>query len=390
MSVFLIFASKAADLCRAGDWSLDCVDQESREFLRRLTLTWRYEEGRDRAGNQIREAHGNWAGELMRWIEEKFEALPEWTTYEDMRLSAIERAVRSSPASQPDATSTPPNQTISPGFAPSRRGFGEVPPSAGTEQSITSFAIPSGQVMGNVAVFTDPKFPPPDIWQEALPLIEEALRVWGFKGSEPANVFWNRWLAQCNWHGETTFLNASIKHCRVFAGHLLGEGRDEDAAVFARVALGLEKLKDRADNREKDLIARQIPAVPDDVDAPGAAPTDPPTIASPSPIEPSRETGPLITPRPLSTRRAHRNLLHKGDSTLLRDPHGMLKESVSFKRASTYLGVSLRQVQRLVSGKRSLTTVGGGNNRQITVGSLLEYLPEKKATQSDPLRHEAT
>src|SRR5450631_547378 len=140
MTVFLIFASNAVDLCRAGDWSLDRVDQESREFLRLLTLTWRYEEGRDRAGNQIREVCGTWGGGLVRWVEEKFEALSEWTEYEDMRLSAIGRAVRSSPAPQPEATSTPPDQTISPGFAPSRRGFGEVPLSAGTEQSITSFA----------------------------------------------------------------------------------------------------------------------------------------------------------------------------------------------------------------------------------------------------------
>jgi hypothetical protein len=71
-------------------------------------------------------------------------------------------------------------------------------------------------------------------------------------------VFWNRWLEQCNWHDETNFLRASIEHCKVFAGHLLGEGRNEDAAVFARVAVGLEKLKAKAGARIKDLIAQQL------------------------------------------------------------------------------------------------------------------------------------
>jgi hypothetical protein len=95
----------------------------------------------------------------------------------------------------------------------------------------------------SLAIFTDPRFPPPDIWQEAYVLIKEALKAWGLKGSEPENVFWNRWLEQCNWHGETNFLRASIEHCKVFAGHLLGEGRNEDAAVFARVAIGTRKAE---------------------------------------------------------------------------------------------------------------------------------------------------
>jgi hypothetical protein len=44
----------------------------------------------------------------------------------------------------------------------------------------------------------------------------------------------------------------------VFANHLLGEGRGEDAAVFARVAVGLEDLRAKADARLNDLIARQL------------------------------------------------------------------------------------------------------------------------------------
>jgi hypothetical protein len=128
----------------------------------------------------------------------------------------------------------------------------------------------SQQAMGTVALFTDPRYPPPDIWQQAYVLIKEALKAWGFKGNEPENAFWNRWLDQCNWHGETNFLRASIEHCKVFAGQLLGEGRNQDAAVFARVAVGLEKLKDRAEARVKDLIAQQLnPERP--IDAPHAS-----------------------------------------------------------------------------------------------------------------------
>jgi hypothetical protein len=70
----------------------------------------------------------------------------------------------------------------------------------------------------------------------------------------------------------------------------------------------------------------------------------------------------------------------KGDVGLLQEPDGRLKESVSFEHASLYLGVSLRQVQRLVSAKKGLRAIGGGHNKQITVSSLLEYLPAKKAT----------
>ena len=134
----------------------------------------------------------------------------------------------------PDAPATPAVQTSPPQFAPSRQCF------------------------GSVAVFTDPRYPPHDVWQEAYVLIKEALKAWGFKGSEPENAFWNRWLEQCNWHDETNFLRASIKHCKVFASHLLGEGRNEDAAVFARVAVGLEKLRAKADARLEDLIAQQV------------------------------------------------------------------------------------------------------------------------------------
>jgi hypothetical protein len=80
---------------------------------------------------------------------------------------------------------------------------------------------------------------------------------------------------------------------------------------------------------------------------------------------------------PAGASESHRS--RKGDVTLLWDPEGKLKEAVSRVHATEYLGVTPRQVQRLVS-KEILTVIGGGQNKQIMVSSLLEYLPTKKRT----------
>jgi hypothetical protein len=146
----------------------------------------------------------------------------------------------------------PSEQKIGPEAAISRRGM-VAPIPIGPEA-----AISRRSVGGGLALFTDPNSPPPDIWQEAYPLIKEALTAYGFKGGESENAFWKRWLDHCHWHGETNFLRASIKHCKVFASQLLGEGKTEAAAVFARVAIGLEKLTAKEDARLNDLIAQQV------------------------------------------------------------------------------------------------------------------------------------
>jgi hypothetical protein len=64
-------------------------------------------------------------------------------------------------------------------------------------------------------------------------------------------------MKQCGWRGQPNFMDASIEHCKIFAGHILGEGRQQDAAVFARVAVELKALQARADARVSDLLAQQ-------------------------------------------------------------------------------------------------------------------------------------
>ncbi len=107
LRVFLVFAEDAVQLCHTGDWGLDRADRESKEFLRRLTITWRHEEGRDRGGNQVREVCGNWGGcQLERWVDEKFRSRPEWTRYEDLFLGISGGVSTLKPSSGPEAEST--------------------------------------------------------------------------------------------------------------------------------------------------------------------------------------------------------------------------------------------------------------------------------------------
>jgi len=113
-------------------------------------------------------------------------------------------------------------------------------------------------------------------------------------------------------------------------------------------------------------------------------------------IEPAAETSQTLSdPLPSSTA-GDRNVAHpsdawratkvekrarKGDLTLLQETgETTLKDSVSYDHARSYLGVSRRQVERLVSEKKGLTVIGGGHNKRITVSSLLAYLPPRKAT----------
>ncbi len=117
--------------------------------------------------------------------------------------------------------------------------------------------VPSQSKIYAPSVFPDVTYPPPDIWNRARPLINDAVKAWGFHGEEPEHAFWNRWLSQCNWHGQSNFLLASIEHCKQFARYLLGDGRREDATVFARVAVELQKLVDEDDARVLDLLREQ-------------------------------------------------------------------------------------------------------------------------------------
>src|SRR4029077_3943754 len=67
----------------------------------------------------------------------------------------------------------------------------------------------------------------------------------------------------------------------------------------------------------------------------------------------------------------------KGAIQLLQNLDGTFKSSVSPRTADEYLGMSARRRQQLTK-EGALTTIGHGQNRQITVKSLLEYLPSEK------------
>ena len=70
----------------------------------------------------------------------------------------------------------------------------------------------------------------------------------------------------------------------------------------------------------------------------------------------------------------------KGDPTLLEG-----KESVTFRTAELYLGISERHRQKLMQ-KGVLQVVGHGHNRRIMTDSLRRYLPPTKSepTRTDP------
>jgi hypothetical protein len=100
-------------------------------------------------------------------------------------------------------------------------------------------------------------------------------------------VFWNCWLTECKWHSKADFLSASVEHCKVFASQLLGQDRNDDAVVLARVAVGFQRLKDVADARISDLIAAQSTEITATVGLPiDATPEAPsPKHASPRPVD---------------------------------------------------------------------------------------------------------
>jgi hypothetical protein len=155
-------------------------------------------------------------------------------------------------------------------------------------------------------------------------------------------------------------LKSSVKLCLGLALHCINYIAEEP-----RAGVGLEGGQPQKDRSERSPGAM----LPDD----GAdAGFQQPPVAPPSGKSKASSESISVTGDQRPTR--------KGEVSLLRDLHGSLNESVSFDRARSYLGVSRRQIQRLVSEKKALTVVGGGSNRQITVSSLLAYLPERKAT----------
>jgi hypothetical protein len=70
----------------------------------------------------------------------------------------------------------------------------------------------------------------------------------------------------------------------------------------------------------------------------------------------------------------------EGNPDLLRSVHGDLEGAVTYETARQYLDVGIRQIQKLVKSGH-LQTTGGGQNKRITVPSLLKYRPANTAQQ---------
>lgn len=69
----------------------------------------------------------------------------------------------------------------------------------------------------------------------------------------------------------------------------------------------------------------------------------------------------------------------KGDIALLKKADGTFYESVDFPTAQRYAGITPRRRQQLMKG--DLTVIGKGNNRRITVESLLSFCPPVEHTK---------
>jgi hypothetical protein len=90
LQVFLSFAEGAFELGRRGVWSVDQVEEQAREFLRRTAIEANAEMGFDRAGHKLSSMFGNWGGHILPEIQQKLEKTPEWKQYTDGLLELAE------------------------------------------------------------------------------------------------------------------------------------------------------------------------------------------------------------------------------------------------------------------------------------------------------------
>jgi hypothetical protein len=100
LQVFIAFAENAFMLARQGLWTVERVDDQSREFLRLTMIEACAEKGRDGA------TAGTWAshmdGSILPAIQREFEKSPEWRRYLDGLLELAElQANGHSPTEEP-------------------------------------------------------------------------------------------------------------------------------------------------------------------------------------------------------------------------------------------------------------------------------------------------
>jgi hypothetical protein len=88
LSVLLAYVREAGDLIRQGslNWSIDYLESEAREFLRRFTIFARQEKG----GTQFPEMVSNLDGRVLAAAQREFEKSSLWREYEDFLLALSE------------------------------------------------------------------------------------------------------------------------------------------------------------------------------------------------------------------------------------------------------------------------------------------------------------
>jgi len=112
---------------------------------------------------------------------------------------------------------------------------------------------PARRTIGLVTMLPDSRYPSPEVWHQAISLIEIALAKTGYRG-DLADV-WRSILDHYESHRKSKFLAASIAHCKWFSCWLSDQGgRDDDAAVFKQLGIDLAHLKEkeRASRRSRN------------------------------------------------------------------------------------------------------------------------------------------
>jgi transcriptional regulator with XRE-family HTH domain len=85
MRIFLAFAKEACALRTEHGWTLDRVQREADEFLRRLTITVVFAKFPGLEGYWI----NNLNGSILSDVEHRFKVSPEWAQYEELLLADI-------------------------------------------------------------------------------------------------------------------------------------------------------------------------------------------------------------------------------------------------------------------------------------------------------------
>lgn len=92
LRVFLLFVREGGDLVRQGIWSLDGLQRQSLEFLRKLTIRAGLERGYDKNGRPVREMVSRWSGGLLMAVRQEFRKSTLWHEFEGLliELAAVE------------------------------------------------------------------------------------------------------------------------------------------------------------------------------------------------------------------------------------------------------------------------------------------------------------